>query len=53
MENVLRVVIEAVETLETYLPDLPDCIETENERRKVLSVVNRVLRIGSETKKEL
>ncbi len=53
MENIMRVITEAVETLEEYLTDLPECIENETERRRVVSVVNRVLRIGTVTKKEL
>lgn len=53
MENILRVITEAVEVLEEYLIDLPECIENDSERRKVIAIVNRVIRIGNETKKEL
>lgn len=53
MENILRVAVEAVETLEEYLPDLPDCVENETERKRVLSLVNRILRLGTETKERL
>lgn len=53
MDNVLRVLVEAVETLEEYLPDAAEAIESSAERKKVVALVNRVSKLIRETKQEL
>lgn len=53
MDNILRVVQEATETLEEYLNDLSECVETEQERKKVLSIINRVHRAALQAKETL
>lgn len=53
MENLMRVVREAVETLEEYLPDLPECAETPSEQRELIALVNRLIRLSNQTKQEL
>ena len=53
MDNILRVTLEATETLEEYLNDLSECVENEQERKKVLSIINRVIRAATQAKETL
>ena len=53
MDTYLRVIDEAVETLEDRLTDAADCAETAAERRKVSDLLNRLARLINQTRAQL
>lgn len=53
MENILRVVRDAVATLEEYLPDVADCADTDAEKKKVRDLLNRISKVTITALKEL
>lgn len=53
MDNYLRIVTDAVSTLENLLPDLADAIENEAEERKVRAICNQLAKLVNETRDQL